>query len=145
MIHTYQWGSNADQHWCMCKCGAQLVAPEGHSYNQMNICSGCGTAKDNPSNDTVPTAPPQTEPPVTEPDASEPVASQPTVVVTEPSTPNVTEPSTPFGSEPVSSAPVAAEGHDENTEVPWLVIAIAAVVIVGSIVVIIIMNKKKDT
>lgn len=148
-IHTYEWGNNADQHWCACKCGAQLVAPEGHTYNGMGVCTGCGATKGNTSNDTVPTAPPQTEPPVTqppvtEPGTSEPVVSEPTTPVTsEPTNPNVSEPSTPVITDPTTSAPAADEPNEEPTEIPWLIIGIAAVAIIGVVVAVIVIKKKK--
>ena len=149
VMHTYEWGNNANQHWCACKCGAQLVAPEGHNYNGMGICTGCGATKGNTSNDTVPTTPPQaeppvTQPPVTEPGTSEPVGSEPSTPVTsEPTTPNVTEPSAPVITDPTTTAPGADVPKEEQTEIPWAIIGIAAVVIIGVVMAIIVIKKKK--
>lgn len=157
VLHAYEWGYNADQHWCVCKCGASLVSPEAHKYVN-GFCTDCGAKEENASGGTVPTVPPVTEPNVTEPivteptvtdpGTSEPVGSEPaspgtsgpgTPNATEPSTPSATEPSTPAASEPVPTAPA-----DPLAKTPWLLISIVAVVIVGGVAAFLIIETKKS-
>lgn len=144
--HTYEWGNNAEQHWCACKCGSQLVAPQNHSYNDMNVCSQCGVTKGNTSNDSVPTVPVEPDPEVTKPTETEPENSKPT----EPNTPENTKPipeeSAPtIGNDPTANTPSMEDNSEKTTNFPRIIIILAAIVVVGGIsaVIVIVIKKKK--
>jgi len=141
VIHTYEWGHNTNQHWCACKCGAQLVAPEGHSYNSMNICTGCGAQKGSTSNEEPPTQPPaepDTQPP-TEP------STQPDEPPTDPGTTETdpTEPATQPGTVQDPTEPVSGPTDTPDGEFPWAVVVIVCVVLVGAGVAVFLLKKKK--
>lgn len=142
--HTYEWGHNTNQHWCACKCGVYLVTPESHSYNSMNICTGCGALKGNTSTEEPPTQPttePSTEPPKQDQDTTQPDNSQ----ATDPGAPDpdTTEPDTQSGSDPDATEPTTDPDETPDGEFPWVIAVIASVVIIGGVAAGIVMKKKK--